>query len=232
MAYYIGRNGQDAKTPEPQRCDSEVPACILARMNILLPDNLAVIVLAAGRGLRMGDASTSKLLLPWRGGKPILWHTVRNALYIQPREVVVVVRPDLPEMIEMLGDFPVKCVPNPRYMEGMGTSLAVGIGALGEDVEAAMLMLGDEPDVPAHIIERLIEAYHSEGKAITIPKYGEQVGPPAIFTRTIFPELARLEGEIGARSLMAQHPERTCMVPFQGGDRPRDIDTPKDYDPT
>jgi len=196
----------------------------------MLPlSNISIIVLAAGRGVRMGGAQPSKLLLPWRDGKPILWHTVQSALNLGPHEVIVVVRPDLPEILDALRDLPVRCVPNSRYMEGMGASLAVGIGALGEEVEAAMLMLGDEPDVPRHVIERLVTAYRSEGKAITIPMYGEQVGPPTIFARLIFPELVRLEGDVGARSLVAQHPDWTCMVPFDEADRPHDIDTQEDY---
>jgi molybdenum cofactor cytidylyltransferase len=195
----------------------------------MLPlSNISIIILAAGRGTRMGSAHPSKLLLPWRDGKPILWHTVQSALSLGPGEVIVVVRPDLPEMVEALSDLPIRCVPNPSYEEGMGTSLAVGIGALGEEVEAAMLMLGDEPDVPRRIIERLVAAYQSEGKAITIPMYGKHIGPPAIFARRIFPELMRLEGDAGARSLVAQHSDWTCIVPFDEAERPHDIDTPQD----
>ncbi|HKP53300.1 MAG TPA: nucleotidyltransferase family protein [Chloroflexia bacterium] len=190
---------------------------------------LAILILAAGRGTRMGRASHPKLLLPWRDGKSILWHTIQSALSLGPREVVVVVRPDLPEMVEALGDLPVRCVPNPRYEEGMGTSLAVGIGAVSGNAEAALLMLGDEPDVPRHVVERLIAAYQSEGKSITIPLYGKHVGPPTIFARRIFPELMRLEGDMGARSLIARHPDWTCMIPFDEADRPHDIDTQEDY---
>ncbi len=177
----------------------------------------------------MGGAHPSKLLLAWRDDKPILWHTVQCALNLGPHEVIVVVRPDLPEMLDALRDLPVRCVPNPRYLEGMGTSLAVGIGSLGEEIEAALLMLGDEPDVPRRIIERLVAAYRSEGKAITIPMYGEQVSPPTIFARRIFPELIRLEGDAGARSLIARHPHWTCLIPFDEADRPHDIDTQEDY---
>jgi molybdenum cofactor cytidylyltransferase len=177
----------------------------------------------------MGDSHLPKLLLPWRDGKPILWHTVNSALSLEPREVVVVVRPDLPEMAEILRDLPVRCVPNPRYTEGMGTSLAIGIQTVSGNAEAALLMLGDEPDVPRQIIERLLAAYWSEGKAITIPMYGKQVGPPAIFARRIFPELTKLQGDQGARSLIAQHPDWARILHFDETDRPRDIDTPDDY---
>jgi molybdenum cofactor cytidylyltransferase len=196
----------------------------------LLTDSISILILAAGRSTRMGDPHLPKLLLPWRGGKPILWHTANNALNLEPHEVVVVMRPDLPEMVEALRDLPVRCVPNPRYSEGMGTSLAIGIQALSGNAEAALLMLGDEPDVPRHVIERLLAAYRGEGKAITIPMYGEQVGPPAIFARCIFPELMKLQGDQGARSLITQYPDWACILPFNEAERPRDIDTPDDYE--
>jgi molybdenum cofactor cytidylyltransferase len=196
----------------------------------LLTNSISILILAAGRGTRMGDSQRSKLLLPWRDGKPILWHTINNALNLEPREVVVVVRPDLPEMVDALYELPVRCVPNPRYSEGMGSSLAIGIQALSGDTEAALLMLGDEPDVPSHVIERLLAAYRSEGKVITIPMYGEQVGPPAIFARRIFPELTKLQGDQGARSLMAQHPDWARILPFDEADRPHDVDTRDDYE--
>ena len=198
-------------------------------MPTLFSLNIGTIILAAGRGTRMGGDLPPKMLLPLRDGKPILWHTVQSALSLGPSEVVLVVRPDLPEMVGALRELPVRCVPNPRYMEGMGTSLAVGIGVLGEEVEAALLMLGDEPNVPPYIIERLVAAYIREGKAITIARYGEQAGPPALFARSIFPELMRLEGDVGARHLISAHPEWACIVQFGEGDRPHDIDTPDDY---
>lgn len=185
---------------------------------------ITALILAAGLGRRMGDAARSKLLLPWRDGKPIIWQTARNALNLGLGEVVVVVRPDVPEMEEALRRLPVRCVPNPRYVEGMGTSLAVGIGALREDAEAALLLLGDEPDVPQHIVARLLEAYHAQKKPITIAKYGEAIGPPAIFARSIFADLMRLEGDVGARQLIARQPEWACVVAVEEGERPHDID--------
>jgi len=216
---------------EPRRCQKDAKCLYTANlMTTILPDSLAILILAAGLGRRMGDAARPKLLLPWHDGKPILWHTVRNALSLELGEVIVVVRPDLPEMLEALRDLPVRCVPNPRYMEGMGTSLAVGIEALSEDAEAVLLMLGDEPDVSVDIVARLIEVYSRNGTPITIAKYGEQVGPPAIFARSIFPDLIRLDGDVGARQLIARHSEWACVVSFEEAERPHDIDTMKDLE--
>jgi molybdenum cofactor cytidylyltransferase len=184
-------------------------------------------VLAAGRGSRMG--STPKLLLPLQGGMPIIWHAVANALEWNPSEVVVVVRPDLPAIKEALADMPVTCVPNPRYEEGMATSLAVGIGALSSRIDAALVVLGDEPYVAGDLVLRLVSAYTGERKPVTIPKYGEQVGPPTLFARSIFPELLALKGDIGGRQLLSKYPALVCLVPFNEGERPRDVDTPEDY---
>jgi len=196
-------------------------------MTNLAHHSIATIILAAGRGTRMG--ARPKLLLPWRGGKPLLWHTATNALSFQPAEVVVVVRPDLAEMIPAISDLPIRCVPNPRYEEGMATSLMVGIQALGGDIEAALVMLGDEPSIEPLIIEKLVETYLREQKPITIPQYGDQVGPPTLFARQIFPGLMKLQGDIGGRQIVSHYPEMVCRVPFPEGMRPHDIDTEQDY---
>jgi molybdenum cofactor cytidylyltransferase len=199
----------------------------LKTQNSKLPQGIGVIVLAAGRGSRMG--ATPKLLLPLEDGRPIIRHAVGNALEWTPAEIVVVVRPDLPAIEEALAGLPVRCVPNPRYEEGMATSLAVGIGALSSRVEAVLVALGDEPYVDEQIVMQLTAAYLDEGKPITIPRYGEQVGPPTLFARSIFPELLMLEGDVGGRQLLSKYPDLVCLVPFNENDRPRDVDTPEDY---
>jgi molybdenum cofactor cytidylyltransferase len=176
----------------------------------------------------MGQAQ-SKLLLPWRDGRTILWHAARNALELKPLEVLVVVRPDLPELEGALADLPIQCVPNPRYMEGMATSLLVGLDAVSEGARGMLVLLGDEPEVPPHIVERLIQAHEREQKPITVPRYGEQIGPPTLFSRVAFPLLRGLTGDAGARHLIAHNPELDTYVPFEASDRPRDVDTPEDF---
>lgn len=170
----------------------------------------------------------SKLLLQLPDGKSVLSHAVANALALDPLCVVVVVRPDLPGLLDVLDGLPVVSVPNPRYVEGMGTSLAAGVGALPDDVQAVLVLLGDEPDVSPDIARRLVESYLSNKAAITVPMYGEQVGPPTLFSRELFGDLAALQGDVGGRQLFALYPDRVCRVPFAQDERPKDIDTPED----
>lgn len=193
----------------------------------LVGSGIAIIILAAGRGTRMGRQP--KLLLPLADGKPVLWHTTHNALTVGASEVVVVTRPDLPEIAVLLSELPIRCVPNSRYTEGMATSLVAGIEALKSSTKAALIMLGDEPYVNPHIIEALVSAYEMERKPVTMPMYGNQPGPPTLFAREIFTYLVKLQGDTGGRQLAEKRPDWVCFVPFDEAMRPKDIDTQEDY---
>jgi molybdenum cofactor cytidylyltransferase len=112
----------------------------------------------------------------------------------------------------------------------MATSLAAGINALGEHIEMALVLLGDMPYVAARIVDELVAAYLTSRQPITIPRYGSAVGPPTLFARPVFPDLLRLEGEVGGRQLLSKYPDLTRQVPFKEQDRPRDVDTVEDYE--
>jgi CTP:molybdopterin cytidylyltransferase MocA len=123
-------------------------------------------------------------------------------------------------------------IPNPRYEEGMGTSLALGVSTLSTispQTEACLVLLGDEPSIPSAIIQRLVETYSLTHPAITIPIYGNQPGPPTIFSQELSPDLTLLEGDTGGRQLLTRYPDKIVRVPFHENDRPRDIDTLEDY---
>lgn len=189
--------------------------------------HVAVVVLAAGRSSRMG--AQHKLLLPWRDGEPILRHVVSRALALGPLEVVVVVRPDMFALAGALAGLPVRTVGNPQWTAGMGTSLAAGIGALGPDAQAALVLLGDSPDVDPGIIAALVAAYQTSGQPIAVPFYGDEPGPPTLFARAVFPDLLSLQGDTGGRLIVRNYPDHVARVDLPAGSRPSDIDTPEDY---
>jgi molybdenum cofactor cytidylyltransferase len=174
--------------------------------------------------------SLSKLLLSMPDGRSILAHAVTNALSLRPLEVVVVVRPDLPALVDTLSGLPVQVVSNPRYDQGMGTSLAAGVTALRDSTQAVLVLLGDEPDVSPVLVQKLVQSYVSNKAAISVPTYGEQVGPPTLFSSDLFADLAFLQGDVGGRQLFALYPDRVCRVPFAHDERPKDIDTPEDLE--
>ncbi len=129
------RKGKMICKDEILRPSYQVGAEAQIRFNVpmLLSDHhISIILLAAGRGTRMSMGATSKLLLPMRDGLPIVRHAAESAIELGPEELIVVVRPDLPAIEVALSGLAARCVANPRFMEGMGTSLAVGAQSVGE----------------------------------------------------------------------------------------------------
>jgi molybdenum cofactor cytidylyltransferase len=189
---------------------------------------IAAVLLAAGRSSRMGAGS--KLLLPHPGDqRPLLWHAVQSVLALGLVEVLVVVRPDLPALAAAITELPVRIVPNPDYAQGMATSLRAGIAALGPEVQAALVVLGDTPEVDPAVFAALLAAYRAEGRPMTLPVYGGIPGPPTLFSHAAFPALAQLTGDQGGRRIMVEHPDWVTRVPLPLALIPRDIDTPDEY---
>lgn len=188
---------------------------------------IAGIVLAAGASSRMGGRQ--KQLLDW-GGRPLVRAVAEQALAARLDQLLVVVGSAAAEVTAALAGLPLRIVANPAYVEGQSTSLRAGIAALGPEVAAALILLGDQPFVSAPIIDRIAAEWRVTGAAIVAPLYRGQRGNPVLFARALFPELLVLRGDQGARALLAADRERLRLVPF---DDPRpldDIDTPDDYD--
>jgi len=189
---------------------------------------IAAVVLAAGGSRRMAGAS--KLLLPHPvDGAPLVRHAVAGVLALAPIETVVVVRPALPALAAALAGLPIRPIANPDFAAGMATSLRRGIAALDPAVAAALVVLGDTPDVAPAVFAALLAAYTTHGRPITVPVYGGTLGPPTLFGRAAFAELRALTGDQGGRPVIARHPEWVCRVALPAAWQPPDIDTAADY---
>jgi molybdenum cofactor cytidylyltransferase len=116
-------------------------------------------------------------------------------------------------------------VHNGRYLEGMSTSLKAGLTALPPNVDAVAILLGDMPEVDAALIERLVAALEG-GKQIAIPVQGGRQGNPVVWKRALFPELAKVAGDRGAKSLIAKHHVLVAEVPADARAF-TDVDTPE-----
>lgn len=186
---------------------------------------IAALLLAAGSSVRMGQP---KLLLEL-GGQTLLRRAVEQAKASKADEVVVVVGPMRAEMERELAGTGAQLVDNPDHLSGMASSLRAGIRALGPDVEAAVVLLGDQPFQDRVVIDRLVDAYRAGEQPIVVPLYAGRRGNPVLFDRSLFDELAAQHGDQGGREVIAADPSRVATVAFDSERPQQDLDTWDDY---
>jgi len=183
---------------------------------------IAALLLAAGSSRRFG---APKLLQPSRGKAIVRWSA--EAALAGADALYVVVPTDHAELRSALAGLDVCFVVNGRAADGMGSSLACGVGAVGPDAEAILVALADEPQLPADAYQRVVATYREGGNDIVAATYQGQRGHPVLFDRMVFPELAALSGDHGARSVVDRIPGRVAFVEFDAP-HPVDVDTPAD----
>lgn len=197
-------------------------------MNISGTPVIAGIILAAGNSSRMGRP---KQLLDWDGA-PLVRLVAEYALASQLNHVLVVVGAAAEQVTAALDGLPLSIVNNPEYATGQGSSLRVGMTALAANVDAALILLGDQPFVTPPVIDRLLDRWLESRAPIVAPSYRGQRGNPVLFERQLFAQLAVVEGDQGAREILRARAAEVDLVPFDD-DRPLlDIDTPEDYNRT
>jgi CTP:molybdopterin cytidylyltransferase MocA len=187
----------------------------------LLP--VGAIILAAGSSSRM--PGSQKLLLDL-DGTPMVRHVIAAASDGGCHQTVVVYSDnDVKEAV----DGRVETVYNPEAKTGMASSLKVGLRAMRPEIEAVVVMLGDQPLVGARTIVALLRSWRREGSRPAVAVAQEEGGwsPPVVLSRELWDELLALKGDAGARQVLQGRPELVDVVPAPG--RPDDIDTPDDY---
>ena len=184
---------------------------------------IAGIVLAAGLSARMGRP---KQLLDW-GGRPLVRHVARQALDSRLDRVLVVISPAIPGLAAALDGLPLTLVAQPDPARGQGSSLALGVAALPPGMQAAMILLGDQPLIDAALIDRLLDAAHASELTIVAPLIGGRRANPVLLKDRWLPALATLAGDQGARGIIAANQPELLLVPVEAS--AADIDTEEDY---
>jgi molybdenum cofactor cytidylyltransferase len=144
------------------------------------------------------------------------------------RPIIVVTGHERERVEAALKGLDVRRVHNPNFAAGLSTSLKAGLAALPDDVDGAIVCLGDMPQVRAALIDRLIAAFDPErGALVVVPTIDGKRGNPVVWSRRFFPELAALEGDVGARHLIGRYQEAVMEVPIEDRAALVDVDTPE-----
>ena len=184
------------------------------------------VILAAGSSSRMGSP---KQILQYRG-ESLLRRAALAALGAGCSPVIVVTGAHAELSRRELEGLDVREVLNPDWETGMASSINAGIeGLLREDPDAsaAVLMLCDQPHVTAGVVSSLLSAHRATPSPVIASAYGGSFGVPALFSRPLFDELARLEGGAGAKHVIQRYASEAHFLPFQDGEV--DVDTRDDF---
>jgi molybdenum cofactor cytidylyltransferase len=184
-----------------------------------------VTVLAAGESRRM---ETQKLLLPF-GETTVIEAIVRTALESEADGTIVVLGADRERVRGVLKSYPLVFAVNKDYALGMLSSIQAGFRALPTDAEAALIMLGDQPTIPARVLDALIRAYRKNRRGIVVPVHGGRRGHPILVGTRYKDEVLGLDPGVGLRQLLRSHPEEILEVAVSSPAVLKDIDRPEDY---
>jgi molybdenum cofactor cytidylyltransferase len=174
---------------------------------------------------------TQKLLLPF-GGTTVVGAVVRAALASRAGWTLVVLGADRVAVQESVDAWPLRKIEfavNENYSLGMLSSIQTGFKALPTDAEAAVVMLGDQPFLPAKVVDAVIEAYRTSGKGIVIPVFRARRGHPVLVDLKYRDEVLGLDPADGLRQLMRAHPGDIHEIDVDDANILRDMDTPEDY---
>jgi molybdenum cofactor cytidylyltransferase len=178
---------------------------------------VAAVVLAAGEGRRFGGHKQLARL----GERTLLEHVLELAHAADLDPVLAVVPPWL---AMPNGHAAVTVVRNGQPELGMSHSLRLGFAALPDTVDAAVILLGDQPTVPMDVVRDLVAARGAH--PIVATAAAGRIGPPVLVERSHFSLVARLRGDIGLRQILAAQPELVHAIAV--AEPATDVDTPDD----
>ncbi|TBY84981.1 nucleotidyltransferase family protein [Rhizobium leguminosarum] len=166
--------------------------------------SVAIVILAAGKASRMGEGGKHKLLAEF-DGVPLVRRSVLTALGADAASVIVVTGHRRSEIEAALDGLALTFVDNPDYASGMASSLITGFSSRDADsADGILIMLADMPGISTTHLDALISAFRNAGGEAVVRAVSQgKPGNPVILPRSLNQAVLRLEGDVGARAIIA-----------------------------
>jgi molybdenum cofactor cytidylyltransferase len=188
----------------------------------------AAIVLAAGSARRFGGG---KLTADFAGA-PLIFGALAAARAAPAASITVVTGADAETVAAAVRVFDpaIRLVHAADHLEGMAASLRAGIASLAADIAGAFVFLGDMPRVPQAVLAPLADAVRA-GAPAAAPTFRQRRGNPVLLSRRLFPEVAGLRGDQGARPILERLGPQLALVEAPDDGVLFDVDAPGDLAP-
>jgi molybdenum cofactor cytidylyltransferase len=189
-------------------------------------DQIAAILLAAGRSRRMG---AFKPLLPF-GEQTVIESCVRNLQAAGVDEIVVVIGYRAEDLQSQLKNLNLSYAINPDPDSEMSASIGIGTARISPRARAVLIALVDHPAVPPSVITQLIDEWRKQGGAqLFQPEYHGRGGHPVLIDLKLRTEMINLDPRRGLRALFDLHRAEVCRIAVDSPFVARDMDTWEDY---
>jgi molybdenum cofactor cytidylyltransferase len=192
----------------------------------IVPENIGIIILAAGASTRMGEP---KQLLPIRD-QTLLAKVLKTALGSSAKYVITVLGANENILRDAIEWHSVGIVNNTTWEKGIGSSIKAGVQSLMSSVSnlnGVILVVCDQPLLTSQHLTKLIEASEQAQEKIIASAYANTLGAPVCFPKKYFQHLLTLEDHEGAKKIIQQFSNEVTSIDFPGGEI--DLDTMDDY---
>ncbi|MBI2758136.1 MAG: nucleotidyltransferase family protein [Chloroflexi bacterium] len=186
---------------------------------------ISAIILAAGESKRMGQP---KMLMPW--GKSTVIQTVISVFQAAGVDDILVVTGGARKQVEALIGRSVQTIFNEKFAQGeMLSSVQAGLAAKKHEASAALICLGDQPQVQARTVQRILQEYKENRTPIIVPSYQMHRGHPWLVAREMWGEMLKMRPPETPREFLIRHAKIIRYIEFDSPAILQDIDTPEDY---
>lgn len=187
---------------------------------------ISAVVLAAGRSQRMG---CQKMTLPW-GETTVIGQVVKVLLSAGVDDVLVVTGGARCEIERALAGLSAHMIFNPNFANGeMTKSLQVGLAALENIVVAALVVLGDQPQIEPSVVRSVVAGFEPAANVLVIPSFQRRRGHPWLMPRVLWDDFMELSTNETMRHFLDRYASDIHYVDVETPSILQDLDTPEDY---
>jgi molybdenum cofactor cytidylyltransferase len=187
---------------------------------------ISAIILAAGQSKRMGQ---QKMLMPW-GQANVIDQVVSVLFDAGVNDIHMVTGGSQAELKETLKDYQIAYLFNKEFANGeMLMSVQVGLKGLDDKSEAALIVLGDQPQIEPQIVRAIVEEYTSSHSKIIVPSYEMHRGHPWLVDKIFWEEILKLIPPFTMQNFLNSHPDDIDYIEVETPSIIQDLDTQTDY---
>ena len=168
------------------------------------------------------------MLLPW-GGTTVLGKVIET-LKAAGLQDFIVVTGGAREQVEAIVGESARVVFNAEYLNSeMLSSIQCGLGAVKPQAQAALICLGDQPQVQVGSVQLILQEYESTGASLILPSYQMKRGHPWLVARELWNEILEMKSPESPREFLNRHAKEIKYINVDTPSILADLDTPEDY---